>query len=339
MSIDNNINNNNINNKDDTTAEYQTNDINNISAIENYKAVIELGSIEIFAKYIDVVSKYITHFRNTTNVRNNVEYYKYILIKGINTICHVFKILLLYTKNIDLVVHHCEKSFFYYIEFIRQIDEESHTLLKLNSTDASYFVFKKTIYEINHEYRKQFNQIDDEEEHKDEYVGTGHVDDNTDRLKTTRMNKMIDIYNRLLTKIVHSSILLDDQQSNIGNINSGEKLVSFKTKINKLSNIFLHYLQGENECEGRFFELLNVAETFVFNYKNYSKCIVPYFDILLKKIKKKVGDKYNKLANSSEILCQISKNIQGALFTINHNHVEEYDTNTTPSKYISSLMK
>jgi hypothetical protein len=343
-----------MNNDDDSSTEAQPNDVNSISSIGNYKAIIEMDSIEIFAKYIDIVSKYITYFRNTANVRKNVEYYKYIFIKGINTICHVFKILLLYTKNIHLVLHHCEKSFFYYIEFIRQMDEDGHTLLKLNSTDASYFVFKKTIYEINDEHRKKFTQLNEDD---DEECDSGH--DSSDRLKITRTNKMIDIYNRLFVKVVHSTIL-EEQNSgnNSGNTNTNtntntninininndvvnEQLVCFKNKMDKSSVGFLHYLQGENDSEDRFLELLNVTEMFVFNYKNDNKCIAPYMDILLKKIKKKVGSKDNKLGNSSEILGQITKNIQMALFMM--KHVEENDSSInnsmTPSKYISLLIK
>jgi hypothetical protein len=222
-------------------------------------------------------------------------------------------------------VHHCEKSFFYYIEFIRQIDEDNHTLLKLNSTDATYFVFKKTIYEINDEYRKKITQLDEE--------GGGGIGGNgaigSDGWKITRTNKMIDIYNRILVKVSHSTILIDGPEN--------EQLVRFKNKTHKSADIFLHYLQGENENEDRFFELLNVTETFVLYYKNDNKCIVPYLDVLLKKIKKKVGKPDNKSLNSSEILVQLSKNIQRALFT---NHVDENDNSIeNPSKYINLLFR
>jgi len=316
-----------MDNNDDNSNENVTNDFNSISSVENYKATIDLGSIEIFANYIEIVCNYITYFRNTANVMKNVEYYKYVLLKGINTICHVFKILLLYSKNVDLVIHHCEKSFFYYIEFIRQIDEEGHDLLKLNSTDASYFVFKKTIYEINDDYRKKFTQPEEKTEV------------NSDKMKITRLNKMIDIYNRLLVMVVHSTIL-DDKKTNGDGLPN--QMVLVKNKMNNISDIFLQYLKGENETEDRFFELLNVIETFVFNYKNECVCIVPYIDVLFKKIKKRVGGDTNnkkKLINSCQILDNISKNIQKALFKINCLEENRCINKLNPSKYINLLIK
>lgn len=298
--------------------------VNRISYVQNYKQFIEIGSVELFSKYIDVISKYLEYFRNSVNVRKNLDHYKYILIKGQATLCHVFKILVLYTKNIDLVLHHCEKSFFYYIEFITQIDKDHHTLLKLNSTDATYFVFKKTIYEINDEYRKKFTQLDED-----------NTTSSSDNAKLTRMNKMIDIYNRLFVNIVHSTILDDAGGSNDLAVN-GQQVSALKIKMKKLSDIFLNYLQSENENEEDvMFGLLNVTESFVCNYKNNANCIVPYMDILFKKIKKKLGNKNKNLTGSSEILDQISKNIKRVLSL---NHADE-TVCMNPSKYMSLLIK
>ena len=60
-----------------------------------------------------------------------------------------------YTKNLDVAYYHSQKSFYFYIEFIGQISEDQHTFLQLNSRDAMMFVYKKTIYEINNEIKKQ----------------------------------------------------------------------------------------------------------------------------------------------------------------------------------------
>ena len=78
-------------------------------------------------------------------------------MKGIETISSVFKILLLYTKNLPLTIFHCQKSFYYYIEFIGQIGDSNHQFLQLNSKDATLFVFKKTVFEINSDHRKIFS--------------------------------------------------------------------------------------------------------------------------------------------------------------------------------------
>jgi hypothetical protein len=59
-----------------------------------------------------------------------------------------------YTKNLDLTFYHSQKAYYFYIEFIEQISDESVTFLQLNSRDATLFVYKKTIYELNPDYIK-----------------------------------------------------------------------------------------------------------------------------------------------------------------------------------------
>jgi hypothetical protein len=54
------------------------------------------------------------------------------------------------------VLYHTQKSFIYYIEFITQIGDENNNFLQLNSKDATLFVYKKTIFEINNDIRKDF---------------------------------------------------------------------------------------------------------------------------------------------------------------------------------------
>ena len=55
-----------------------------------------------------------------------------------------YTFLLLYTRNLELSIYHTQKSILYYIEFIGQIGDDNHSFLKLNSKDATLFVFKKT---------------------------------------------------------------------------------------------------------------------------------------------------------------------------------------------------
>ena len=64
--------------------------------------------------------------------------------------------MFLYTKNINLTLSHCNKALYYYIEFIGQIGEDSHSYLQLNSKDATLFIYKKTIFELNNDYRKSY---------------------------------------------------------------------------------------------------------------------------------------------------------------------------------------
>jgi hypothetical protein len=126
-----------------------------ISNTENYKQIIEYNLENILDKYLSVIYQYFNHLEESNfNIKN--QYYKYIISNGINCINNIFKILLLYTNNIELVFYHTQKSFIYYIEFITQIGDENNNFLQLNSKDATLFVYKKTIFEINNDIRKDF---------------------------------------------------------------------------------------------------------------------------------------------------------------------------------------
>jgi hypothetical protein len=121
---------------------------------------------EIMEKYVSLVVEYTTFIRDKNNILYK-KHYPYILARGLDTITHVFIMILFYTKNIELTYYHSQKSFYYYVEFIEQILDVQHTFLHLSSRDASIFVYKKTIYEINQEHRKETeNNAEDDERFK-----------------------------------------------------------------------------------------------------------------------------------------------------------------------------
>ena len=121
---------------------------------------------EIMEKYVSLVVEYTTFIRDKNNILYK-KHYPYILARGLDTITHVFIMILFYTKNMELTYYHSQKSFYYYVEFIEQILDVQHTFLHLSSRDASIFVYKKTIYEINQEHRKETeNNIHDDEQFK-----------------------------------------------------------------------------------------------------------------------------------------------------------------------------
>ena len=93
--------------------------------------------------FVTIIYSSICHAENI-KLQNQI-YLKFIVIRGLETITNVFSIILYYTKNIDLTYFQCQKSFYYYIEFIGQISEEQHSFLQLNSRDAITYVYKKTL--------------------------------------------------------------------------------------------------------------------------------------------------------------------------------------------------
>ena len=136
--------------------------LNNSTLPKNYS----LQNTSDFLQNIDEndIYEYLNLFNNLiksfielscTNITvQNADYFKFIILKGLRTINHIFLFLIMYTKNISIVGYFCQKGFYYYNEFIGQIDDINHSYLQLTSKDATIFVYKKTIFEINNDYRK-----------------------------------------------------------------------------------------------------------------------------------------------------------------------------------------
>jgi hypothetical protein len=78
----------------------------------------------------------------------NACYKKFILIRGLETINHVFYFILYYTNNLEITYFHSQKAIYFYVEFIQQTSTEENSFLQLNSRDAIMYVYKKTIFEI-----------------------------------------------------------------------------------------------------------------------------------------------------------------------------------------------
>lgn len=234
----------------DNNTQQQNHSLHNI---ENYKSEYSSSSTEIFTKYIGVVTEYFIQCSDMIHIPNET-YYRYVINKGLETITHVFKMLLLYTKNLQLTYYHCQKSFYYYVEFISQIGDNNHSFLQLNSKDATLFVYKKTIYDLNQEFRKTFSSTTQE---------------------NTIMNNvelLIRIYNRMLNeKIEHLSL-------------QNLTILTIDKDAIKLAQIILNLsLFGD---ETVYLEKLQIINHFdeIIDWGNKNKQL--YMDIFIKKIKK-----------------------------------------------------
>jgi hypothetical protein len=124
--------------------------------IDNYKKEFEPCSSEIIVTVSSLVTEYLKFIFENITIKKK-DYAQFVIIRGLNTIMNVFRNLLIYTKNIDLTYYHCQKSFYFYVEFVEQILEDDKSFLQLTSRDATIYVYKKTIYEINNEIKKNNN--------------------------------------------------------------------------------------------------------------------------------------------------------------------------------------
>jgi len=136
---------------------------NEIHIISNYKKEFNHKNyVEYANNYVDLIEQFLLYTKENVLIQNN-SYFFFVIRRGLETIGHIFKFLMMYTKNFNLTMHHCKKSFFYYIEFIGQIGDDNHTYLQLSSKDAMLFVFKKTIFEINNKHRQNFSLTEPED--------------------------------------------------------------------------------------------------------------------------------------------------------------------------------
>ena len=218
-----------------------------INNIDNYNISFQDNHSTIFNKYLLIINEYLKHCLDNIYIQNPI-YYIYIIKQGILTLNHIFRFLLIYTKNLDIIYHNCQKAYIYYIEFIGQISDDNHSFLQLNSKDASLFVYKKTIFEINNDVRK-------------DYVS----DSIADKL-INMINLLIKIYNIILIQLIENNTLINVIK--IANID----LNNIIQKILKLS------IEYDNNK-------INSVLIFATHFKKSN--LLDYLDIFIKKIKKK----------------------------------------------------
>ena len=225
----------------------------NIFEIKNYNKILNSKDNIITEKFCKLVNEYLFHITENIMIQNS-DYYIFIVIRGLTTIKHIFNILLLYTKNLELTVYHTKKAYLFYVEFIGQIREDNNSYLQLNSKDATLFVYKKTIFEINNEYRKKFI-LEENEKIVFNYIENftnvlteifKEVINNSNYKGETKMSYMMYIQ-KMTNRITDKIILLEK---------------SLKEK-NNVCKIYLQYkklLKGkkENLDECLFFNLSNL---------------------------------------------------------------------------------
>ena len=131
-------------------------------SISNYKPCIENSVSEILNKFVNILIEYMKFISEKIMMKNK-RYYCFIFERGIETLIHVFSVIFYYTKNLNLTFYHTQKACYFYIEFIEQISDDNVSFLQLSSRDAILFVYKKTIFDINNEYKKNIQEPTTEE--------------------------------------------------------------------------------------------------------------------------------------------------------------------------------
>ena len=240
--------------------------------IENYKNESHLDINEAVKKYTDLVIEYFKFVMDNIKIKNS-SFSKFIVIRGLDTITNVFLHILYFTRNIDLTYFHSQKSYYFYVEFVGQISDDEKIFLQLTSRDATTYVYKKTVFDINNEFKKMNEEVSSEF-----------------REKLDIIKSYIHLYQTYLLKIIHMSVVDISYLNHFKKL--AEKITNLvnKSKITALENV-TEKLYKKIECVDRFFDISHlIAKKFLKNQ-----------EILQNSGKKFYTEEFdNKLAESNE---------------------------------------
>jgi hypothetical protein len=180
--------------------------------ISNYFEELQADVHVVNDKYTKLIGEYLT-FADDNAKKSNTKYSSFILLRGLDTITNVFSLILYYTKNIDLTIYQCQKSFYYFLEFISQITEDQHVYLQLSSRDATTYVYKKTIYEISQEKKKNTKHPSASSQQKIELINK-FIEINKmilyDVISSDKRTEQLKIFLKLSNKLNMDKISLED---------------------------------------------------------------------------------------------------------------------------------
>jgi hypothetical protein len=261
-----------------------------LNNLENYYEDLTVNVVDIINKYIEINIEYLNFIIENIKIKNK-KYVKFIIIRGIQTLTHVFMNMLYYTKNINLTYFYCQKAFYFYVEFVSQITEEQNIYLQLSSRDATNYVYKKTIFEINQKIKKTIENPNEESCNKLEII-----------------NKYVEIYKIIINKFINN-INFDFLNITNSDINKNNELIkddwnnifvkNFEKIKNKINLIDLNIDEINN--------LLLFIETFdnkIDNNEKFTELIVNYLKKIIKNPNLLKNLKYKLFNENLDILLE-----------------------------------
>jgi hypothetical protein len=134
-------------------------------------------SWDIFLQYVTIMNEYLSHFSGSEKYKKGEKDCNYLLLNGFSTLTHVFKITLNHASEAEAIkaaseagtseagtseavkaseaadpltqaAENTERAIYYYTQFIEQMEENIMHDLNVSSNNASLFVYKKTIYDL-----------------------------------------------------------------------------------------------------------------------------------------------------------------------------------------------
>ena len=123
---------------------------------ENYLKDLLYDKSSVLKQYFLIMQHYIEHCLDNTNNKNYSIFYT-----GLNMTTNIFRLMLYYTKNLELTMYHTRNGIYYYVEYISQItDTEDNIFFNLTVKDAIMYVYTRTLFDINKKYLKDNNILE-----------------------------------------------------------------------------------------------------------------------------------------------------------------------------------
>ena len=279
-----------------------------IKDVKNYNKHLKEKNARILNYYNNIIFEYIKNIKDNVNIKK-IELMHFITGRGIHVINHIFSIMLLYTKNIDITVRHTTQGFLYYTEFISQIGDDIHSYLQLNSKDAMLFSYKKTIYDIDNDYKKKFKLC------------------MKDKKKINEITILCEITNKIMYNLINCPRFICDMKTD-----------NFLPKLKNILDTFRinSQLILENKLEdiiNKFLEIINKHED---TDHNQQLSITHNF---LKKIFKRIRLHTNKNTKSKVVIKEINKQIMDNLnYFSNNNSIDNYLSKKSENSLINSFL-
>lgn len=204
---------------------------------ENYKENLDANLTDIYISLKMLLHQYI---KCCSEISENIDR-KY-LLKGFKIIFNVYKMILMYSKNLELTKLYTANSIYYYIEYINQIHNKDSEIIFVDLTlhDAILYVYRKSIYEVSDSYKKKF-KLNEEE----------NVIYNT-------INKLSLVYVSMYVHICEKCLQFI-------------KYESLKIHMDKIDNLFEEYIFENKKLEYDNCNILNkIHDNFhiIFDYEN-----------------------------------------------------------------------
>jgi hypothetical protein len=228
--------------------------------IENYNKDLDCEISKIAEKISELLIDYVKFIVENIKLKET-KFSRFIIMRGLDTIINIFNYILFYTKNLDVAYFHCQKAFYFYVEFVGQISEDEKMFLQLSSRDATMYVYKKTIYEISNEFKKNSDQVSEKT-----------------KVKLDIVNSYMEINKTIILKLINNEFTNVEKQNttenilnNINNSNNSNN-INHNSNIKKLNNI-IETLYFKTINDTYFFEVCEMLFKKISKNEEYlTKC-------------------------------------------------------------------